>query len=111
MIKKYLIVLSIILNIILVPLAWWDYTTSPYRREGFLKEDVRIGVHNRKETIITLPKGLVVRNASPRGLDAIDLLEPHRFSIIVTSERELVQYGKVPRNALYTADGQDKPND
>jgi hypothetical protein len=109
--KKFLIILSVTLNIILVPVAWWGYTTSPYTRSGFLKEDVRIGGHfNGKETNIILPKGLIVSDASPRGLDAIDRFEPQRFSITVTSEHELVDYRKVPRSSLYSSTGRDKPS-
>ena len=111
MIKKFLIVLSISLNIMLVPGALWDITSSPYKREGFLMEDVHIrGYFKGEETDIILPKGLVVKDASPRGFDTIDLFEPRRFNITVTSERELVQYGKVPRSSLYSADGKDLSN-
>ncbi|EMO88442.1 hypothetical protein [Leptospira noguchii] len=57
---------------------------------GVLKQDLIIGKFNQKVRLFRLPKGIVVRDASAVGAD---YFEPHRFKIIVTSNREdLVDY-------------------
>ncbi|MCC7304701.1 MAG: hypothetical protein IT558_00410 [Alphaproteobacteria bacterium] len=105
--KKSLIILSFVLNIILGTQVWFDTTTAPFERSGILKENIQIGEFQGKEPLLNLPKGLTVQDMSPRNLGAIDLFEPHRFAIIVTSERELVDYNLPPAKkwgSLYSAD-------
>ena len=48
--------------------------------------------------LFTLPKGLTVRNASERGLNAIGQFENERFQIVITSDEELVNYNIPPDN-------------
>lgn len=50
---------------------------------GVLTRDAKAGVFGTNSAIFTLPKGMVVRDASATGLGRF---EPHRFKIIVTSE-------------------------
>ena len=62
-------------------------------RTGILAKDLKVGIFDKKETIFTLPKGLTVKDASPRGLDAIDRFEPYRFTIEVsTDDNNLIDY-------------------
>ena len=59
-------------------------------RIGVLIEDTEVGYFGSDATIFTLPKGLVVREASATGAD---WFEPYRFRIVVTSDTEsLVDY-------------------
>ena len=44
------------------------------------------------ETIFTLPKGLTVQDKSERGISAIGQFENNRFSIVITSDKDLVDY-------------------
>lgn len=46
-----------------------------------------------KLTMIHLPKGLNVKNASPRGINSIGQFENKRFEIVITSnDGDLVNY-------------------
>jgi len=54
-------------------------------RIGVLKQDVEVGVFDTNEAIFTLPKGLVVREASASGAG---WFEPYRFRIVVTANNE-----------------------
>lgn len=57
---------------------------------GILKEDVIVGAFDSGEALFTLPKGLVVRDASASG---VGWFEPHRFRVVVTSDRtDLIDY-------------------
>ena len=59
-------------------------------RIGVLSQDIEVGYFGGNTTVFTLPKGLVVREASATG---VDWFEPNRFRLVVTSEREsLVDY-------------------
>lgn len=109
--KKILIALSLSLNVILATTLWFNQINSPIKQNGVLKEDIKIGVMGGKKPILTLPKGLTVRNASPRNFDAIDLFEPHRFTITVTSDQELVEYDAPNPHkwgSLYSVEGFNK---
>jgi hypothetical protein len=50
-----------------------------------------VGVFGSEKVLFTLPKGLVVRDASATGAD---WFEPHRFRIVVTSDAALVDYSQ-----------------
>ncbi len=59
-------------------------------RFGVLTSTVEIGRSGGNVKIFTLPKGLIVRDVSASGAD---WFEPHRFRIVITSDREnLVDY-------------------
>jgi hypothetical protein len=60
-----------------------------------------LGLFNNQDTLLfKLPKGLTVRDVSQRGFGAIGQFENNRFEIIVTSENDLVDYGKPADNLL-----------
>lgn len=98
---------SIILNIIYL----LDWINSPYDRYGILTQDVK--VYFDKDTYITLPKGLVVRDESLQGIAAIDQFSNHRFSITVTGDFPIVDYNVDWRalhrfGSLYHADEREQ---
>jgi hypothetical protein len=53
---------------------------TPTDRLGVLKQDVKVYVVGNSKYIV-LPKGLVVRDASPGGIGAIDQFDPFRFQL------------------------------
>ncbi len=112
-IKKYLFrilfVISIIVNIILGFNLLINKFNSPPERTGVLTRNLEIGLFGDKDKIFMLPKGLTVKDSSPRGFDAIDRFEPNRFSITVSTDKEdLVDYSidakKHEDGSLYSAD-------
>lgn len=111
--KKYILralfILSVLLNILLGWSLLIKQFNAPEIKTGILTKDIKIGRFGGKDTIFTLPKGLTVENATPRGFDAIDRFEPYRFSIVVSSDKDnLVDYSdKMKRQEygnLYSAD-------
>lgn len=75
-----------------------------------LKEDINIGVlTDNKKTLFHLPKGITVKDVSPRGFGAIGQFEANRFEIVITTNRQLVDYNInetliSPVDNYYTAD-------
>lgn len=66
---------------------------EPTQKRGILTKNVKVGVFTGEDVLFELPKGLTVEDASPRGLAAIGMFEPERFSIVVTSDfADLVNY-------------------
>ncbi len=65
----------------------------PNGRIGVLNQDVEAGYFDSDKAVFTLPKGLVVREASASGAG---WFEPFRFRIVITSEGDdLVDYSKI----------------
>jgi len=58
-------------------------------RYGVIRADIAVGRFGKTDVLLKLPKGLVVRDASASGAD---WFEPKRFRLVITSERELVDY-------------------
>jgi hypothetical protein len=97
--KKALII-SIILNFILLLILGWNNLNCPSYEIGRLEKDVEIGIFMTDSTLLTLPKGLTVKNASVRGIDAIGRFENERFQIVFTSnDHTLVNYD-LPEDSL-----------
>ncbi len=93
-IKSILLPLSIVLNCVFVALILYLILQGTpeikHGRYGVLKENVDIGRFGETKKIFSLPKGLMVRDASASGMD---WFEPNRFRVVITSEREnLVDY-------------------
>lgn len=106
-IKNVILALSITLNIgLLSYMLFWDsFNWNVKPRYGVLKEDVYGGKFHETGHIFMLPKGLSVKDVTPRN--KIDLFEPHRFSVTISSDRELVDYHiETPQKFqdLYSAD-------
>jgi hypothetical protein len=78
-----------------------DRLNRPEDRIGVLTRNVEVGSFSGTETIFRLPRGLTVRDASPRFLEAVDQFEPHRFSIVVTTEDESLINYRSPRESLH----------
>ena len=90
--KKAIFWISIALNIILAISILWNNINSPSNELGILKQDIEIGNFMGNKTIFTLPKGLTVSNKSERGISAIGQFENNRFSIVITSDKDLIDY-------------------
>ncbi|NBC56956.1 MAG: hypothetical protein GVY05_01550 [Bacteroidetes bacterium] len=90
--KKIIFWISISLNLILVLGILWNNFNSPSNKLGVLKQDIEVGYFMGKETVFTLPKGLTVKDKSERGIAAIGQFENNRFSIVITSDKNIVDY-------------------
>jgi hypothetical protein len=113
--KKWVFRISILLNIIL--LIGWGLSSlnRPSYKLGRLEKDITVGNFMGDSLLFTLPKGLTVRNASERGLNAIGQFENERFQIVISSDDELINYdlpidSLAPNGNYYSADF-DKFND
>lgn len=113
--KKWVFRISILLNIVLL-IGWGlNSLNRPSYKLGRLEKDITVGNFMGDSLLFTLPKGLTVRNASERGLDAIGQFENERFQIVISSDDELINYDLPidslgPNGNYYSADF-DKYND
>lgn len=100
--KKWIFRLSITLNIIF-GIGWFlNSINSPTYRLGVLTQDVNAGFLAGDSTIYIIPKGITVRDVSPRGIAAIGQFENNRFELVFTTDREdLVNYD-LPKESMYT---------
>jgi hypothetical protein len=99
--KKWIFRLSITLNIIFA-LGWGlNYLNSPTYRLGVLTQDVNAGFLAGDSTIYRIPKGITVRDISPRGISAIGQFENNRFELIFTTDRQdLINYD-LPKDSMF----------
>lgn len=98
--KNWILGISFTVNIIFGLILLWDNMNSPSYELGRLEKDIEIGVFMTDSTLLKLPRGLTVRNASERGLAAAGQFENERFSIVITSDDpDLVNYN-LPRDSL-----------
>jgi len=99
--RKWVLRMSITLNILFL-LGWFiSWFNSPTNKLGILTQDVNAGFFAVDSTLYKIPKGITVRDISPRGIAAIGQFENNRFEIILTTEREdLVNYN-VPKDSLF----------
>jgi hypothetical protein len=98
--KQYFLTVLLGISMALNLLAWVDWSNAPEYKIGTLKKDVEVSVvfSSVEKQVIVLPKGLAVRNATPRGLARISLIAPYRFSIyIADGEDDLVDYLQEPK--------------
>ncbi len=105
--KPFLVTLSVVLNVcfifIILYLLLQGTSEIRYGRYGTLKNNLEIGRFGESTKIFTLPKGLIVREASATGAD---WFEPNRFRIVVTSDRDnLVDYS-IDQNKAETTHGE-----
>ncbi|WP_434979004.1 hypothetical protein [Daejeonia sp. YH14] len=96
---KWILRISVLLNFIFLFLWFINRINSPSEELGVLKQDVNVGILGGEKTYFKIPKGITVRNASQRGISAIGQFENNRFEIVITSEREIVDYN-VPKSKL-----------
>lgn len=91
--KKWIFRLSVTFNVIFL-LTWcFNSLNKPSYRLGRLEKDITIGSFMGDSIVFTLPKGLTVRNASERGINAIGQFENERFQIVISSDDwDLVSY-------------------
>lgn len=98
--RKLILTLSITFNIIF-SLGWlFSSLNSPSYKLGVLTQDVNAGFLAGDSTIFRIPKGITVRDVSPRGIAAIGQFENNRFELVFTTGRDdLVNYD-VPKDSL-----------
>ena len=90
--RTWILIISVALNVIFVA-GWLLYIfDSPTYRLGELKENVRVGYFTGDTTLYMIPKGITVADASEQGLGAIGQFENNRFEIIITTDRNIVDY-------------------
>ena len=107
---------SVLLNIVLIGWIGLDRFNSPSGRLGRLERDITAAsIMDKEKRTFRLPKGLTVRDESPRGLAAAGMFEPYRFAVVITTEDEsAVRYG-LPESELhqfgelYTMDRNARP--
>lgn len=95
--KNTLLTISITLNILLLITIGYGCikilngcAEMPDGRIGVLNQDLNVGYFDSNQKLFTLPKELVVREASATGAG---WFEPYRFRIIITSSNDkLVNY-------------------
>ena len=111
--RKWTYRLSLALNVIFL-LGWsLNYLNSPTYKLGVLNQDVKAGFFTGDSVFINIPKGTTVRDISQQGLSAIGQFENNRFEIVVTSERNIVNYN-IPKDSIatfgnfYSADTEQK---
>lgn len=97
--KKWIYRISILLNIVFLLGYLLNLFNSPSYELGKLKEDLNIGIFTGDSTMFKIPKGITVKNVSERGIGAIGQFENNRFSIVITSERDIVNYD-LPKDSL-----------
>lgn len=90
--RKTIFTISITLNILFIILYFWNQINSPSHELGILKEEIEVGNFMGDKTLFKLPKGITVKNESERGLSAIGQFENERFSIVITADRDLIDY-------------------
>ena len=99
--KKWLLILSIMMNIFFTGKLLFENFNSPNYKLGQLNKTIKVGIFGHDTTCFILPTGLTVRNVSERGISAIDQFENNRFDIVVTSDEDsLVNYNIDPDKLL-----------
>lgn len=87
---KSLLVISILLNLILGATLFLHFFNSPSEKIGILTRDINAGPFMKPGVSFELPEGLIVKDVSPRGFDAIGRFEPNRFGIVITTDQDSV---------------------
>ena len=103
--KNIILSISLILNVALVGVIGFCFVKMlegcaeiSNGRIGVLNQDVEVGYFNESKRVFTLPKGLVVKEASATGSG---WFEPYRFRLVITSNNEhLVNYEDIELNKL-----------
>lgn len=78
------LLLSVNLNILFILLLLVNSLNRPVYELGILSENVYVGKFGNSDVIFKLPKGLTVRNESPRFIAAAGHFERHRFAITIS---------------------------
>lgn len=85
--KSVLLGISVLVNLVLAVMLLFTVLDGCAEisdgKLGVLTQDIRAGVFGTENVVLTLPRGLVVRDASATGAGRF---EPHRFKIVVTTE-------------------------
>ena len=98
--RNLVLAASVLLNLLLLGYLALDRFNSPSRKLGILTRDIAAAsIVDTGHIPFSLPKGLTVRDESPRGLAAAGMFEPYRFSIVITTDDpEAVSYAEASRD-------------
>jgi hypothetical protein len=87
-----ILIVSLVINFLFIANYSVKKINSPTGRYGILKQDIKVFFPKdgdpRQPVTVFLPKGIIVRDASPRGFDHVDLFEPYRFNITFMSDKK-----------------------
>lgn len=111
---KVLLIISLTINLIFSTSYLIKSYNSPFERVGVLDKDVKVyfqkAGNDNKSISITIPKGVIVKDASPMGFKRSDEYYPFRFQMVFMSEEsDLANYNvnisnlKQPFPPLYLA--------
>ncbi|CAN1213497.1 hypothetical protein TUMEXPCC7403_25045 [Tumidithrix helvetica PCC 7403] len=85
----------------LLLVSFWNFTNQPTKKQGIITEDISIYLHN--DLLFKLPKGVMVIDETPNGINSIGLLgDRFMFSIIFSSTSEdFVDFSKTIKEPFY----------
>jgi hypothetical protein len=84
-----LLVFSVLLNIFFLI----DLTNQPSYKLGILSKNIYVTDFYKGKKLFTLPKGMTVMNASPRGIASAGLFGVDRFTFVIIEEgHNMVNY-------------------
>lgn len=108
--RRFGLLFSITLNILFILLFLVESLNRPTYDLGILSENVYVGTFGNSDIIFKLPKGLTVRNESPRFIAAAGQFERHRFAITISGVDDEVEYGSNnhPFGSLYSISSDKK---
>jgi len=99
--RKWIFRLSITFNIIFGLGYLLNCFNSPTYKLGVLTQEVNAGFLAGDSVMYKIPKGITVRDVSPRGIAAIGQFENNRFEIVFTTDRDdLVNYN-ISKDSLF----------
>lgn len=90
--KKYILFFSIFLNILFILFYIVYKINSPTNELGILRQNICVKKFATNDTLFVIPKGITVSDVSEQGLAAIGQFENNRFSIVITTDEDLIDY-------------------
>jgi hypothetical protein len=85
--RRVVLIPSLVANVLLAGYLVLDRLNSPTRELGVLTRDVTARFPDGSGRTFHLPKGMTVRDETPRGIAAAGMFAPYRFAIVVMAEQ------------------------
>jgi hypothetical protein len=100
--RSVILAASLVLNVVFAGWLLLDRFNSPSGRLGRLEKDITAGsIVDRQRIPFRLPKGLTVRDESPRGVAGIGMFEPYRFAVVITTDDSGAVNYSIPEGELH----------